>query len=281
MGHALDGVLVAGGRERTYRLHLPPAYDGQRSLPLVLVLHGGGGTAQGVADISGFSAKADKEGFIVVYPNGTGRHPDRLFTWNAANCCGYAHEHNVDDVGFIRALLDKLEAELSIDPKRVFVTGISNGGMMAYRLACELSDRIAAIAPVAGSLNGTACAPAGPVSVIIFHGTADKNVLYGGGVPKKGVDRRLRVDKPVSYAVSFWVNHDGCASVPRREEQGRVVRESYEGGRDGTSVVLYTIRDEGHTWPGGKAWAFWADRPTHEISATDAMWDFFMKHPKP
>ncbi len=281
MGDALDRVLMAGGRERTYRLHLPPAFDGQRPLPLVLVLHGGGGTAHGVADITGFSAKADKEGFIVVYPNGTGRHPDRLLTWNAFNCCGYALDHNVDDVGFIRALLDKLEAELNIDRKRVFVTGISNGGMMAYRLACELSDRIAAIAPVAGALNGAICNPAVPVSVIIFHGAADKNVLYEGGVPQKGVDRRVRVDKPVSHAVSFWVNHNGCAPVPSREQQGNVVREAYEGGRDGAAVVLYTINDEGHTWPGGKAWAFWADKPTHEISATDEIGDFFMKHPKP
>ena len=115
--------LTAGGRERTYLLHLPPAYDGKHSLPLVIVLHGGGGNAPGAVHMTGFSEKANKEGFVVVYPNGSGRLKNRLLTWNSGNCCGYALDNNVDDVGFIRALIDELEKTRAIDPKRVYVDG--------------------------------------------------------------------------------------------------------------------------------------------------------------
>src|ERR1700737_68016 len=152
------GSLFFEGRDRSYFLHLPPRYDSKTLLPLVVVLHGGGGGVQaagarmqpGAVALTGMSLKADAENFVVVYPNGTGILRDKLLTWNSGNCCGYALKHKVNDVGFIAALLDKLEREIAIDPRRVLVTGISNGGMMAYRIGCELSDRIAAIAPVEG-----------------------------------------------------------------------------------------------------------------------------------
>src|SRR5580704_8834959 len=126
-------ALTTGGQGRTYLLHLPPIYDGKRSLPLVIVLHGGGGNAPGAARMTGFSEKADKEGFVVAYPNGSGRLRNRLLTWNSGNCCGYALDNSVDDVGFIRALIDALEKTRAIDPTRVYATGMSNGGMMTYR----------------------------------------------------------------------------------------------------------------------------------------------------
>jgi polyhydroxybutyrate depolymerase len=272
-------ALTAGGRERTYLLHLPPVYDGNRSLPLVIVLHGGGGNAEGAVRMTGFSKKADKEGFVVVYPNGSGRLKTRLLTWNSGNCCGYAMDSDMDDVGFIRGLIDELVKTRAIDPNRVYVTGMSNGGMMAYRLGCELSEKIAAIAPVAGALNIENCQPANPVSVIIFHGTADEHVLYNGGEPIKKVDRHARVDKSVSYAVSFWVKHDACSDTPKRSEKGSIRTEIYDGGKDGAEVVLYTVNGGGHAWPGGEAYLLGAE-PTKEISATDLMWDFFVRHPK-
>ena len=271
--------LKTGGRDRAYLLHLPPAYDGKHLLPLVIVLHGGGGNAEGAIRMTGFNQKADKEGFVVVYPNGSGRLKTRLLTWNSGNCCGYALDSGVDDVGFIRALIDELKKTRAVDPQRVYATGISNGGMMTYRLACELSDKIAAIAPVAGALNLENCQPTRPVSVIIFHGTADEHVLYNGGEPIRRADTHIRVDKPVSYAVSFWVKHDGCTETPRRTEKGTIRTEIYTGGKDGTEVVLYTINRGGHAWPGGHSYLL-GDEPTKEISATDLMWDFFMRHPK-
>src|SRR5208283_5330998 len=233
----------------------------------------------GAARLTGNSEKADQEGFVVAYPNGSGRLKTRLLTWNSGNCCGYAMDQNVDDVGFIRALIDELVKTRAIDPRRVYVTGMSNGGMMTYRLGCELSDKIAAIAPVAGALNVEACQPANPVSVIIFHGTADEHVLYNGGEPIKKVDRHARVDKSVSYAVSFWVKHDGCSETPQRSEKGSVRTDIYGGGKGGAEVVLYTVNGGGHAWPGGQAYLLGTE-PTREISATDLMWDFFVRHPK-
>jgi polyhydroxybutyrate depolymerase len=207
-----ENFIEVGERQRTYIVHLPAGYDGKAALPLVVVFHGGGGNAANAARMSGMSAKADKEKFIAVYPNGTGPWPDRFLTWNTWSCCGSVLDNNVDDVEFVRALIGKLEREYLVDPKRIYATGLSNGGMMTYRAGCELSDLFAAIAPVAGALDTTGCRPAFSVSVIIFHGTADKHILYEGGEPVKAFDRNHhRVDKPVSYAVNFWVQRDGCS----------------------------------------------------------------------
>lgn len=270
--------LQFGGRTRTYLLHIPASFNGNKAVPLVIVLHGGGGNASKTVETTGFSKKSDEAGFIVVYPNGTGRLK-KILTWNAGNCCGYALEHNVDDVGFIRELINHLEKELKIDGRRIYATGISNGGMMAYRLACELSDKIAAIAPVAGAFN-IERTPENPVSVIIFHGTGDQHVLYGGGEPKKRADRNRRTDKSVASAADFWVNHNGCSAKPNRTEKENIIMEKYTGGRKNSEVVVVTIKNGEHAWPGGKpAWRG-GDIPTTEISATDEMWDFFEKHPK-
>jgi len=273
--------LRFAGETRSYLLHIPPGYVAGKSLPVVIVLHGGGGSAEGMARITGFSKKGDLENFVVVYPRGSGRYEKRFLTWNSGNCCGYALDENVDDVGFIRALIEDLKKEISFDEKKVFATGISNGAMMAYRLACELSDKIAAIAPVAGALNLKHCNPQQPVSVVIFHGTADQHVLYNGGKPKKRADPHPRIDQSVPYAVSFWTKNNKCPqSGIKKEEKGKILTEIHNGCEGGTSVALYTIKDEGHTWPGGTKWVFWADEPTQEISATDVIWDFFSEHSK-
>ena len=148
-------TLEHDGRTRSYLVHVPPKYDPKRPTPVVLAFHGGGQQRlEQMVRFCGLNEKADKEGFIAVYPNGTGRL-EQMLTWNGGNCCGYAMWNNVDDVGFTRALLDDLAKVANVDAKRVFATGISNGGIMCYRLASELSDRIAAIAPVSGTM-GTA-----------------------------------------------------------------------------------------------------------------------------
>src|SRR5690348_6350105 len=139
--------LIFGGRERSYSLHVPPEAVGKRDLPLVVVLHGGGGSGAAAAKQSGFDAEADRQGFVVAYPDGTRRiaagRPG-FYTWNAGDCCGPAMEQHVDDVGFIRAMVAAIAAVQPIDKKRVYATGISNGGMMAYRLACDASSIFAA-----------------------------------------------------------------------------------------------------------------------------------------
>lgn len=276
------GSLIFEGRERSYIIHLPPAIGSARAFPLVIVLHGGGGSADGTMKQTGMSAKADQENFIVVYPNGTGRNEDRLLTWNSGNCCGYALDNRVDDVGFMRVLIPQIEGDYPerIDVKKIYATGISNGGMMAYRLACELSDQIAAIAPVSGALNNE-CKPASSVSVIAFHGTADENVPYNGGAGTKSIDPHPRTDQSVAYAMNFWSGRDGCSPKPQRIENGNVARVEYSGCLGNTSVVLYTLVGGGHAWPGGQRMAFFLDPPFKEISATDLMWEFFVAHPKP
>ena len=278
-------TLEHDGRMRSYLLHLPPAYDGSRPLPLVLALHGGGGNPHNMAHKTGFNALADREGFIVVYPAGTGRLRDALLTWNAGHCCGYALRNNVDDVGFIRALLEELRRSLAVDPARVYVTGHSNGAMMAYRLGAELSEEIAAIGPVAGTIGGRASAgaplvvippPSRPVSVAAIHGFLDENVNYEGGHGAR--TGGTREDLSVAESIAFWVEANGCDPEPRRErvdEAGNVIRETYSGCLDGTEVVLYTLLDGGHAWPGSDR----GDRPSPSLSATEALWAFFRGHP--
>jgi polyhydroxybutyrate depolymerase len=280
-GHTAHS-LVFGGRVRTYLLHLPKTYDVQSALPLVIVLHGGGDYAGHAITSTAMSAKADEKQFVVVYPNGTGRLKNRLLTWNAGTGDGYASRNNIDDVGFIRALIDSLRTQYKIDANRLYVTGLSNGGMMAYRLACELPD-IAAIAPVAGTQNYEPCRPSHPVSVIAFHGTADETVPFDGGAPRRRMFylfKSERIDRPVSDTVSFWKKEDGCESVAAVEPVANIIREACTGGTNRTEVVLYAIKGAGHVWPGGpRLWRF-GDDPISTISATDIIWEFFSTHPK-
>ncbi len=273
------GEMVHDGRSRSYLVHLPKSYNAKKKYPLVLILHGGGGNARLTAQMTGFSATADREGFIAVYPDGTGLIEGLFLTWNAGNCCGFALDEETDDTGFLRALLQRLKKEHAVDPNRVFVTGFSNGGMMSYRLACELSGAIAAIAPVAGAMN-VECKPERPLSVVIFHGTEDGHVRYDGGEPLALADWHDRTDRPVKETVAFWVKFNGCRPQAQTSVKGHVQMERYSGCREGTEVVLYTIRGEGHSWPGGRRWAPWAAVPTREISATDLIWEFFTGHPR-
>jgi polyhydroxybutyrate depolymerase len=247
---------------------LPPSYDGYSPLPLVLVLHGATESPEGVEQLSGMSAEADERQFIAVYPRGTGRLP----TWNAGNCCGHALQNQVDDVGFLRLLIGKLEQNYSIDPKRIFATGISNGAMMSYRLACELSDQIAAIAPVEGAQN-LPCHPSNPVSLIIFHGTADHLVPYHGGSTPFQIGPK-RSDISVAETIGFWVKENGCSATPAHEETAALHTTKYSDCTSGRTVELYTIQCGHHLWPG-------APLSGNAVPATDLMWSFFAEHARP
>ncbi len=172
--------LEVDGRNRAYLVHVPPQYDPAAPMPMVLAFHGGGGNANNMVAFSGLNEKADQAGFIVVYPEGSGRLP-RMLTFNAGNCCGKAAESKIDDVAFTRLVLDDLERIANVDRWRVFATGMSNGAMMCYRLAAELSNRIAAIAPVAGPMGTKDCQPVRAVSVMHFHGDADEFAPFKGG----------------------------------------------------------------------------------------------------
>lgn len=275
-------TLIHDQRQRSALVRVPNTYDSSIPAPLLLVFHGGGGNADGAERMAQLAPLADKHNLIVVYPNGTGVLRDRLLTWNTWNCCGYALTQQVDDVGFVRNLIATLKRRYSIDSSRIFATGISNGGMMAYKLGCELSDQIAAIAPVAGALNTDSCAPREPVSVVIFHGTDDQYVLFQGGQNTKrfpGSDPRT--DKSVAHAFSTWSALNKC-SESNGSQQGSVRRTVCSNGTRGSEVVLYAIEGQGHAWPGGRAGLRNGnvDPPSQQISASQVMIEFFMRHPK-
>lgn len=279
---AEERSIDVAGTPRTYVVHLPNDRAPAQPAPLVMVFHGGGGNAVNAARMSGMDAKADREGFIAVYPNGTGgRLNAKLLTWNAWRCCGAALDNNVDEVAFVRALVDAVARDYPVDRKRIYATGLSNGGMLAYRVGCELGDVFAAIAPVAGALNSDECVTGPRVSVIVFHGTADKHVRFEGGEPLTAFDRHKRTDNSVQFAIDAWKQRDGCRSPPERRRTGSVVHTAFACA-DGTAVELYAIEGQGHAWPGGQKGIRFGnvDPPTTEISATNLMWEFFAGHPK-
>lgn len=275
-------ILTAGGLKRSYLVHIPAGYDQAKPTPVVLVFHGGGTDAEIMVRFSGFNKKADDEGFIVVYPNGMGRL-DKVLTFNAGNCCGYAMQHDVDDVEFTRKILDDLTRSANIDTMRVFATGMSNGGMMAYRLAAELSDRIAAIAPVGGPIGTETIKPKRPVSVIHFHGTDDEFAPFNGGMGKGTSGTKFY---SVEHSVQAWVKANGCEKDPvvtkypdKAREGTTVTRKTYGSGKDGSEVVLIVIEGGGHTWPGQAPRVRALGKSTRDISANDLMWEFFQRHP--
>jgi polyhydroxybutyrate depolymerase len=272
--------LTHDGRERSYILYVPASVDRSRPVPLVFVLHGGTGNAESAIRMSGFNAIADQNGFVVAYPNGTGRlSDDKLLTWNGGACCAYAQENNIDDVGFVRAIASDLQAQANIDPRRIYATGLSNGAILSQRLACEAADLFAAIAPVAGTLNFSPCNPAQTISVIEFHGTADQHIPYDGG---QGPQSLVDVDfASVQDSVGFWTSSDGCSPQPQTDSFDDIRHEVWTGCADSTSVELYTIVGGGHAWPGGAAGRADADQPTQTISASQLIWEFFAAHPKP
>jgi polyhydroxybutyrate depolymerase len=274
-------TLVGGGLNRIYVVHAPKGYDPKTPLPVVLALHGARMNGPMMAWFSGLNRKADEAGFIAVYPNGTGTHSS--FFWNGGNCCGSAMQNKVDDVAFIDALLDDLMGAYPVDVQRVYATGMSNGAIMVYRLASELSERIAAIAPVAGSVGTEISQPKRPVSVLHFHGTKDEYIPFMGGRGEKsstGTDFRS-----VEDSIRAWVKANGCDESPKTDvlsegDDGmKVTRSTYGGGWAGAEVALVVIEGGGHTWPGMRSPAKSLGGATLTVSANDLMWEFFQKHP--
>jgi len=280
---------------RSYWIHIPPSYDGSESVPLVFVLHGATGPVKHPISFllwwfsscspegyTAMSEKADEEGFIVVYPLGKlvftsifNLPPTLDFTYNVPN---YPPDwifgsNRVDDVGFMRALIVKLQQDYNIDQNKIFITGLSAGAHMSYYLASSLSDLVAVVSPVAGAYIAFKNPddeeyiyppdPKNPVSIIVFHGTFDS---YETDEYSLGVNE----------SVQFWVEHNKCDPEPEIEVSGNIIKQTYANGTGGSEVVLYTVVFGGHEWFGGPE-SFW---PPCEISATDLMWEFFEQHPK-
>jgi len=273
--------LETDGQERQYLMHLPPDASHNRQLPLVVVFHGYASSARRMERITGMSEKADREGFIAVYPQATGFIRT---AWNADFCCGDAYLQGVDDLQFFRDLIETLKRNLHIDDSRIFVAGFSNGGMMAYDLAAQMPDVIAAIALVSAAAGIrpaesphalTIPEPLAPVPLIGFHGLKDAHIPYHGGEGKRTKDvlKFFSVDQ----SLAFWLRANQCGSEPIRESisGGRVFRDRYLCGK--ADVIFYSIIDGDHTWPVDED--LYGPGSGSGISATDAMWEFFLAHP--
>jgi polyhydroxybutyrate depolymerase len=272
--------MYVAGQLRTYLLHIPAHYDTIRQAPLVIVLHGHGESASNFEKYTGMSTKADDEGFIAVYPQALGDPSD----WHTAIDGPSRH----DDITFVRNIIELLERKYRIDHRRIYAAGHSNGGFMAYRLASTLSDKLAAVGITAGSIGMVndhgdtlrIAPPPHPVSVIHFHGVADPSVPYAGGPESDGPDNIVSVRN----TIRFWVNADHCdpAKVTRTISEDRnVIIDSYQPCAKNTAVVLYTIIDGTHRWPGDDVpWYTFPGRDDSDVIATDVMWNFFAAHPR-
>ena len=287
-------TLTVDGRERRAQVHVPPApaEAPPGGWPVVVALHGAAMNGPMMAWFSGLSATADTEGFVVVYPDGTGRGP--FLVWNAGGFGDAAGRP--DDVAFIDRLLDAVAESVPADSKRVYACGMSNGGMMCYRLATELPGRFAAIAPVAGTNMRPEAPPPRPVPLIHFHGTADSIVPYGpevgaagpvDGSAGAGTGRRGPRLPGVARSVTAWVEAAGCDAGPVEEtltaagDALPVTRLRWSGGRDGCEVELVRIEGGGHTWPGQKPPVGFIGRSTENVSANALLWEFFSRHRLP
>jgi polyhydroxybutyrate depolymerase len=287
--------LTVQNLRRSYLVHVPPQAAAGRPLPVVLNFHGGGAHAAEQKKYSRMDRAAARDGYVAVYPNGSGGINGRLLTWNAGTCCGPAVELRVDDVGFVVALLEDLARRMPIDASRVYVTGLSNGSMMAYRVAAEAPDRIAAVAGVAGAMTLRDFAPALPVPVMHIHSVDDGRALYDGGLGSPFPFTRTRVlHESVEAMLKKWVAHDGCPATPQvaaavagrpeaPDASHTATRYTYGPCHRGSEVVLWKLTGAGHVWPGGLQdyLPLLLGKGTTVIDANSEMWRFFARFRRP
>lgn len=274
-------TLSIDGRVRTLIVHVPTGYGGH-AVPLVLNLHGSGSTAVGQERFTGMDATADAAEFLVVYPQGAIRARSG-FDWNVPRVplAGGAEvpAGAADDLSFLTQVVETLQHRYCVDPRRIFATGFSDGGRMASQLACDVSTMFAAVAPVSGLRRPSPCAPARPVSVVAFHGTADPVDPYQGHGPAYWTDS-------VAQAAQEWAAQNGCAAAPTTSEPAPgVMLTTYAACLQSSAVELYTLAGEGHAWPGGPPQSAAITRllgpPFDGVNANSVMWRFFSAHPLP
>lgn len=267
------------GINRYYKIHVPVKYKATSPAPLLFAFHGGGGNMKIQSEDKFYKqiSKSEKEGFVVVFPNGFSKLKSGEFaTWNAGKCCGDARDSKSDDVGFIKEVLSRVKQQVNIDEKRIYATGMSNGAMMSYRLACELPEVFRAIAAVAGTDGTEQCAPSKAVSILHVHARNDDHVKFTGGAGSKAAEESKITDfTSVPDTIAKWVKENKCDSNPKRIlEKAGAYCEEYTKCKDGTKVQLCVTESGGHSWPGGKK-PRGKDETSKSLSANDVMWDFF------
>lgn len=279
-----DFSLEHDGLTRNYRVHVPSSYNKGRAMPAIIILHGGSSNIDGIikttcqnGDLSSstcMNSLADREGFIAVYPQATARiiAGKTLGNWNAGKCCAPASDNNIDDIGFISKMIEDLKAKINLDKNKIYAAGISNGGGMAYRLACELSSKIAAISSIAGGMMLDNCNPSRRMPVLHFHGT---------------MDTVSKIDlQTIQSDLDSWAAKNGCGNAvsedlpDKTNDETTVTKISYTGCSNGNDVVLYKINNGGHTWAGG--WQYLSEgfvgKTSTDINANEEMWKFFEQH---
>ena len=273
-------------RKRFYEIHVPPSYKVGHPVPLVLVFHGGGSDPGTIRFESRMDRTADRGGFIVVYPAGTNKRlllRNRMLLWNDGRPYKDGKYSKVDDVKFVKEILMDVKKLFAINAKQVYACGYSNGAQFSYRLAKQLSDQIAAIAAVAGQrpADDFFPPPPGPMSIMQFAGKKDTIGPYDGGSPHFTAELRTSL-KPVTETIKTWVDFNGCSAEPEVKRIGRAVMKRYSQRKGDAEVVLWTLEDGGHTWPGGQvvpaAEKFGLGNINRDISASDLIWEFFKRH---
>jgi polyhydroxybutyrate depolymerase len=275
-------TITVDGRARSYLLNLPPGYYTGADFSLVIAMHGGGGDALQFESTSKLTDKANAAQFIVVYPEGvksTGALEVR--SWNAGGCCAYARDAHIDDVNFIRQLIAKLVASYKINPKKVYATGHSNGGMLAYRLACEIPGKVAAIAPNGCTMVTQTCNPSRPVPVLHMHSALDTRVPYqggtGSGIGTSGIDL-----PSIDSVLNAWSSRNSCTITAQvLVSNSNYTFTKWSDCSNGVTIQYYLTKDGGHGWPGGLPGGPNSDTPSRVINANDLLWDFFQQYQLP
>jgi polyhydroxybutyrate depolymerase len=277
-------AVIHESKRREFKVHAPDSYDGKKFVPLVIVLHGGGGRNTQIERFTGFSRLADKEGFIAVYPQGIDGQ------WNDGRDIqqSRAHREKIGDTGFILKMITEIKNKYKINESRIYACGISNGGFMSMRLACELSDRLAAVAVVCAGMTPYLfrnCRPESQISVLLMNGTADPLVPYNGGyvtIFKRTRGQVLSTDD----TIKFWRGYNGCHSEPLitgmnpdTSDDTEIMKYDYQCP-DGIETVLYKVIGGGHTWPGAAQYLpeEIVGKVSRDINATEVIWGFFKRH---
>ena len=255
------GKITIQGQQRTYFLHTPKSYRAGQPMPLVLAFHGYGSQGKDLARATGFSDLADRQGFLIAYPDGLDRR------WNVLDGMG-----STDDVAFASALIEHLTQTRTVEPRRIYAAGVSNGGFLVQRLACGSSQRIAAFASVAATLPQSLqpeCHPSAPVSLLMINGTADQKVPWEGG------QRPYGAIMSVPSSIQFWQQHNLCKTAKPTEQHpsSRVDVTRYPNCQAGSEVELVTLKGAGHVWPRGGGGA------NQLLNGSQEIWNFFQRHP--
>lgn len=263
--------------QREYLLYVPKSLPAGRAVPLVLFFHGGGGHMAQAARSYGWRETAEREAFVVAFPNGYSRFPGgRFASWNAGACCGDARDKQIDDMVFVQAVITDIQQQLPINPQRIFATGMSNGGMLAHRLACDMAGTFRAIAAVAGTDNSLSCQPARPVSVLHIHALDDSHVLFAGGAGKDAFRDTGKITefRSVPDTIKGWQQRLQLSGAPQRVLNTPGAYADLWQSDDGhTQLKLLVTSTGGHSWPGGKAQR--GKTPSKAIDANTLIWQFF------